>query len=225
MALINIPKKDLPVLKNILELGEPQFKSLISALGGAKPTLTRGEFVENISRKTKSLQPAMVVEILRVVFILYGIKQRAEVSAQQFAEDISESCVESGSDKIQFPKEKERELSDRLKQLLSFEKIVGVTAKAFDVMTEHKYTFCSARILSDIRPVFTDTPGSASAAVIIHNLQIGFHESGIKEHKEFYVALDTNDILVLKEVIERAEKKTDALKSIIKTSKLPYLEV
>jgi hypothetical protein len=225
MALIHIPKKDLPVLKNILELGEPQFKSLISALGGAKPALTRGQFVANISKKTKSLQPEMVAEILRVVFILYGIKQKVEVSAQQFAEDISESCVESSSDKVQFPTEKQKELSDRLKQLLSFEKIVGVTAKAFDVMTEHQYTFCSARILSDIRPVFTDAPDSASAAVIIHNLQIGFHESGMKGHKEFYVALDTNDILVLKEVIERAEKKTNALKSIIKTSKLPYLEV
>jgi hypothetical protein len=56
-------------------------------------------------------------------------------------------------------------------------------------------------------------------------LQIGFHEGGTKEHKEFYVALDTDDIQALKEVINRAERKTIALQTIIKSSKLPYLEV
>jgi len=225
MAILDIPKRDLPVLKMILELGEPQFNLLISALGSTKPTLTRGQFIENISKKAKSLQPEMVAEILRVAFILYAMKQRTEISSQELAEDISRSCLEASSDKIQFPQEKRKTLSDRIQRLLSFEKTVAVTAKAFDVMTEHKYIFCSARILSDIRPVFTDTPDSASAAVIVHNLQIGFHESGIKGHKEFYVALDTDDILLLKGIIERAEKKTEALKSIIKTSKLPYLEV
>jgi NhaP-type Na+/H+ and K+/H+ antiporter len=209
----------------ILELGEPQFNALVSALSKTKPTLLRGQFSKEISNKVKNLQADELHEILRVLYVLYSMKQRAEISAQELAEDVSKSCVESSSDKIQFPKEKAKALIARLKQLLSFEKTVAVTTKAFDVMTEHKYIFCSARIMSDIRPVFTNHPESASAAVIIHNLQIGFHEGGTKEHKEFYVALDTDDIQALKEVINRAERKTIALQTIIKSSKLPYLEV
>ena len=92
-------------------------------------------------------------------------------------------------------------------------------------MTENDRIFCGARILSDIRPVFTDSLESASAAVIIHNLQIGFHDSGTGVHKEFYVALDNQDIQKLKEIILRAEKKTQALKAILNKSSVPYLEV
>jgi hypothetical protein len=225
MATLNIPKRDLPVLKKILELGNEQFDALISAFGDTKPTLTRGQLVKEISKKVKAIRPDELNDIFRVVFILYSMKQKAGASSQKLAEDVSQSCVESSSDVIHFESEKAGLLSSRIKKLLSFDKTIAVTTKAFDVMTEHKHTFCSARILSDIRPVFTDTPDSASAAVIIHTLQIGFHESGTGEHKEFYVALDTNDIQKLKEVIERAEKKTVALSSIIKGSKLPYLEV
>ena len=91
-------------------------------------------------------------------------------------------------------------------------------------MTEHAHVFCNARILSDIRPVFAESADSASAAVVIHNLQIGFHEGGTGPHKEFYVALDTGDLRKLKELIVRAEKKDIALQTMLKSSNVPYLD-
>jgi hypothetical protein len=54
-------------------------------------------------------------------------------------------------------------------------------------------------------------------------LQIGFGHSG--RYQEIYFALDTSDIQELKKVIERAEQKTIALKSIIEKATVPYLEV
>jgi len=224
MPSLNIPKDDLLVLKGVLELGEAQFSSLISAFGETKPTLTRRQFVQEISKKVKDIQPAELEAICRVVFILYSMKQRTGIPSQELAEDVSKSFVESIAKDFQCPPEKSGLLSSRIKTLLGFEKTAAVAAKAHNVMTEHKHTFCSARILSDIRPVFTDTPELASAAVIIHNLQIGFHDGGTGEHEEFYVALDTDDIQSLKEVIARAEKKTIALQSILKSSNVPYLE-
>jgi hypothetical protein len=84
--------------------------------------------------------------------------------------------------------------------------------------------FCSARILSDLRPVFQEPPTAASASVIIHNLQIGFHDSGTGDHKEFYVALDAGDLDILKKIIVRAEQKTASLKAILAKANVPYLE-
>ena len=153
------------------------------------------------------------------------MKEKTGSSAHELAQNVAGSYSGIRSKDNHFSPTQAKLLSDRIKSLLSFDKTMAVTAKAFDVMTEHARTFCRARILSDIRPVFTNLDEFASAAVIIHNLQIGFHEGGTGEHKEFYVALDTNDIQNLKEVIERAEKKTVALEAILNTSKVPYLEV
>ena len=130
----------------------------------------------------------------------------------------------SGTPKtLALPANRRDVLQNRLTTLLGFDDSLGVTAKAVDVMTEKSRVFCGARILSDIRPVFATGSDSATSAVIIHNLQIGYHSSG--DHQEFYVALDTEDIKTLKGLIVRAEKKTLALKGMLSKAGMNYLEV
>lgn len=225
MVKINIPKTDLPVFKKIAEFGAKEFDSLASGLRSTAPTFSRKQFAHNVSEKVKNIRSSEIAAILRVVFILYSMHERVGVSAQELARDVAESYADTRSKDNHFPAAQVKSLGERLKTLLSINDTVAVTAKAFDVMTEHKHTYCRARILSDIRPVFTNSTESASAAVIIHNLQIGYHDGGTGEHREFYVALDTDDIQALKEVVERAEKKTKALESILKRAKTPYLKV
>lgn len=225
MADLSIPKEDLSVFKRISELSNSQFDSLLSALGTTKPTFGRYQFAKAISTKIETIKPDDIIEILRVLLILYSMNDRIGGSPQDLASSVVQSCVELGSTDKLFNKQSAATLTVRLGKLLSFDKTAAVTSKAGDVMTEHKHTFCSARILSDIRPIFSQKADSASAAVIIHNLQIGFHDGGTGEHEEFYVALDTDDIANLKEVLKRAEKKTTVLESILKRSNVQYLKV
>jgi len=215
---IRIPEGELPVLRKIASLGEPAFSSLVSAFGEVKPSLTPREFIANVLDKLKELDTDDVSSMLKTLFSLYHLKQSERKSPQKLAEEISLGVAAK-----EFPSEKVQLLRERLERLLNFEEAFAVTSKAGDVMTEHERIFCSARILSDIRPVFADSPQVAAAAVIIHNLQIGFHHNG--EHKEFYVALDTEDIKKLKAVIVRAEEKTKALQTMIERTGVTYLEV
>ena len=75
--------------------------------------------------------------------------------------------------------------------------------------------------MSDIRPVFAGSPGDTAGALIIHNLNISYHNGS--RHKEFYVALDSDELDELKQVIERAQKKAVSLKLLLKKSSTPYL--
>jgi hypothetical protein len=218
---INIPSEALPDLQTIAELDDQTFNSLVSAIGETQPTLTHGQFIKRLASKSAGFQTKDIAVVLKTAFVLYSLKGKRKISASDMAGGIVNSSLVSQSPT--FPQSEKEKLRNRLAQLLTLDKSLGVTAKAFDVMTEHERIFCGARILSDIRPVFADNPESASAAMIIHNLQIGFHQDG--KHQEFYVALDTDDIQKLKEVVERAEKKTIALKSLINKSEVPYLEV
>jgi hypothetical protein len=220
MPSLKIPDEALPDLKKIAELEQEFFDSLLKAVSEAEPTLTRSQFENKISAKVASADKSAISTVLKTTLFFYRLKENAQISTEELGEAVLNSAVVSSSDK--FTEETKKALKNRLTQLLNLDKTLGVTSKALDVMTEHERIFCTARILSDIRPVFSANAKDASGAVIIHNLQIGYHQDG--KHTEFYVALDTSDIQKLKKVIERAEEKTLAMEAMLKRSTVPYLE-
>jgi len=221
MAKIRIPEEALPALQIIAKLDGKVFESLLSAIKNASPTLDPSQFPEQIDLKKIGISEEETDEIFSTLIGLYMAKENNDVSSNQLSEDIGGAISELKADGFDFSQVKIK-LVERLKLLLGFDKSLGVTAKAMDVLTEQERTYCSARILTDIRPVFTSSVTSPSGAMIIHNLQIRFHSG--KEHEEFYFALDTNDIKQLKSVVERAEEKAKALQTVIETAKLPYLK-
>ncbi len=99
-----------------------------------------------------------------------------------------------------------------------------LTAKAQDLQTDDERTFCRARILTDLRPVFgTNIEDGPKGMVIIHLLKLGFHQASERHHDEFYVALDADDLQTLKKVVERAQSKAKILRATV--SNLPVLGV
>ena len=218
-ASVSIPEGALPDLKRVAELDDELFNSLLTAIGETAPTLTRDQFFTKLSDRVKSPSED-IYAVLRTAFALYTIKEKAGFSDQDLSEAVTNSSTVSEA--ADFSLEQREKLRNRLALLLGFDQSLGVSIKALDVMTEHERIFCTARILSDIRPVFTNELESASA-MIIHTLQIGFHQDG--KHREYYFALDTDDIQKLKSVIERAERKTAALQSILQRAEVRYLEV
>jgi hypothetical protein len=218
MPLVKIPDEDIPILKDLATMGDADFNSLLSALGNTGPSLTPSALVEELA-KTTTIKPPQLFPLMRAVLGVFDLKGSVADAAKSVAESAS------AQKKQDFPESLIEPLSNRLQKLLTFDDALGITSKALDVMREHQHTFCNARIMSDIRPVFTNSTKVAAAAVVIHNLQIGYHEPGTRAHKEFYVALDTDDIQKLKQVIARAEEKTGALEAIIKSANLRYLKV
>ena len=90
---------------------------------------------------------------------------------------------------------------------LSLERTVGTAAKAGIVLTQHERIFSGARIMTDLRPIFhLDVSQKPDAAVIVHMLQI-VQRDDFGNKTDQYFALDSNDIVVMKEIIERAMKR------------------
>jgi hypothetical protein len=95
-------------------------------------------------------------------------------------------------------------------------------AKAMSVITGQDRIFCGARVFSDLRPVFLQSPDEITAAAVIHTLNLSYHHQG--QHKELFIAMNPTDLGKLKQVIERAEKKSGALKAYVRKSGIRYLE-
>ena len=163
-AALNIPVEALPDLEKIAGLDDKLWDAVISAIRELPPTLTQIQFTKSISAKVQFQKKDDLQAILGTAFVLYILKRKAAISAKDLAQSITDSeVVLKAKDFSPVAREK---LHNRLAALLDLDKSLGVTSKAVDVMTEHERTFCNARILSDIRPVFAEAPDSASAAVI-----------------------------------------------------------
>jgi hypothetical protein len=75
-----------------------------------------------------------------------------------------------------------------------------------------------------MRPVFADTDLSPKAVVVVHQLKIEVHSNAGGHPDSHFFALDRNDLLTLRSVIDRALAKHEALRALADGLELPVLE-
>jgi len=221
-SLIKIPPKYREVLIGIATLSNAAVKELASVLGTAGAALTSREEASSFAAQLKVITAKEGVEIIEALLPLYMLKGSSTKSTDEFVEDIIASLKIGTDTEKKLTQKKVTALTDRLTKLLGLEAI-DISAKALSVLLEQQHSFTSARILTDIRPVFDhDTSKPLAGAVLIHNLKIEYMESG--EEKEFFVALDKRDIQLLIDVLIRAQQKESSIKLFLDQSNLNCIE-
>lgn len=126
----------------------------------------------------------------------------------QIAENLSESVDLDLSD------DRRRRLRDRLLPLLA-SKALATTAGALELLTQHERNYQTARVVTDIRPVFADdVHDRPEGAVIVDTLQLQTWDRGGRAEM-LAVAMDETDLRELREVIDRALAKTDTLREFL----------
>ena len=144
------------------------------------------------------------------------------LSTEEFAKIMSDTAASAKSDKFLFSENDKATLETRLAKIFELRRSLSVTTKALDVLTSHDRVFYTARILTDLRPVFDESGDLIEAAVIVHNLRIHYGQDD--DHRDFYVALDTRDIQSLRDVLDRADKKARSLEELLRLSGVSYLD-
>lgn len=219
---LEIPEALADGLAALFRLSDEQISVLQSELQQAKPRLSRAKFLEDLAGKIPTDPPAARA-IAEALLSMYLARASFEVRAERFVEGVLSAAQEAEDERLHFEAAEASKIKDRLVSLLT-EQSLAITSKAFDVMTEHERTYTTgrARILTDLRPIYGDEPTAPpSTAVVVHNLKITYHERG--GIREFYVAMDTDDLLDLKDAIERAQQKEQGLMALLKPTNLEIL--
>jgi len=217
MPTFRIPEDDYSSILTLARLNGQQLESLAKAIEQTKPD-TSADFVAQVAQKS-GIDEKEAKGILEILLTLYSIRDGRSISLDEFVDDVCSSVFSIEELKLS-DAEKDR-FASGIKLLLTFDATLGVVAKAQNLAVEYDKVFCGARIMSDIRPLFAGSPGDTAGALIIHSLNISYHEG--RSYKEFYVALDCDELEDLKQVIERAEKKAVSLKRLLKNSSIPHL--
>jgi hypothetical protein len=108
--------------------------------------------------------------------------------------------------------------------LLAMDRSLGTIAKGRDLLTENQRCYCQARIVTDVRPIFAADAGSGpQASVVVHMLKISYHEG--RDLKDFFVALDSDDVKELRLILDRSLSKAEALRQTLAKTGMPCLRL
>ena len=221
MAIVSIPEKYLPGLRALAELSEPTAKQLTDAVGTAPPAYDADPIVDHVWSKVPTVEVDSIRLVVETLLFLCSARAILNKPLDDFiAEILLNIKVSLGSSWLEG--NKEREVKERITTLLKLESI-RVTSKARFVTTEYPSLFCSARILTDIRPVFSDDILKVPHhAAVVHQLRIHYHQS--RELKEMFLTIDINDIIALKELLERAQEKEATLLTMLEVAGVKSLK-
>lgn len=221
MAKLTIPEHYRDGLGAIRTLDDKSVQEIRDALEGVKKfsdvesvSSTPNDVAVNAITAVSATKTADTKRIAEAVAALYGVKSARDMSTEDFVEEVCDAMESLPSENQRLPHTERQAFREKLLIILGAE-LFGLVAKVYDLATEDERTFCQARILTDLRPVFgPKIQDGARAMIVMHHLKFAYHE-GSKEHKNFYITLDADDLRTLKQLIERAESKAKALKSVV----------
>ena len=222
MAL-QVPNEQVVHIKKFLELPADKIAGFLDALSKAGPRFNVYDLSGEVSNRL-GLPNDLTEGIVLVLASLYLTRDAQSTPIEKFVDQevsVALKKAEAFSEKegdVQWAK-----LRKFLIAALSLESTVGTAAKAGYVMTQHERVFVGARILTDVRPIFhLNVSEKPDSAVIIHMLRITQRDH-FGNQADQYFALDSNDIRSMKALVDRALKKEETLKGLMKDSGVTVL--
>lgn len=206
-----IPKDERPSLALLAGLEEEQASELAGALGTASDDLGGEELVQHVIDGTRSVEPDDVKRILKAVRQVASAREVLEIPPDVFLDDIAEGMGKIEEDELRLDETRQRRLRDRLTALTE-SPAMEIHAKARSLQQDRENTYCRARIITDLRPIFgSDVRQSPKAVLVAHMLRITYHHGSPGTLRDLFLTLRTEDLDQLSELIERARLKAESL--------------
>jgi hypothetical protein len=217
---LKIPKEHLETLEVLISITDKEMSGLLSALSGLPFSLDFDALIKAISPKLESFSFAKPEAIGALLISLSASRAHADTPVPKFANEVIRS-IERATPPIDLSGDKRSRAKDRITKLLALEPLSAAT-KAIHLQRDFERILTHSRILTDARPVYGQDPaGKPLAMIITHTLKLTYSKDD--ESTELYLALDSEDITDLKQVLNRAEAKAKSLAKALTTADIPVL--
>jgi len=205
MTEFRVPESQKAGLALLASMKGSDAEQLIITLADAPKGLDPTEFTRHLSSGLNlSLDDGR--ELAKVISSLYMVKINDLMETAELVDAIHEAISISNEENL-FPKDGDWDkYKSFLISILDLDDNIGSTIKAFSNLRDHERTYCTAKIYTDVRPTFGLSPEEGfNTASVVHNLLITYHSTS--GHGELQIALDSEDLLELKKIVNRAEVK------------------
>jgi len=210
-------------IKLFLIMENDSFQSFLAALETESPSLNLSKLAQSVNQ---SFQKISVVDLLYVITILnsfYEFRSNRKLDNDDVIQQVTKGCFEDESLAELFDDRSKILFKERLFAVLNSENSLSLAHKILDTTRNQERLFLESRILTDIRTIFKSDLVEPLGAAITQVLKIEYLESN--QRKDFFVALEPEDIEQLYSQLNRARQKADSLKSMLKSASISYLDI
>jgi hypothetical protein len=213
---ITIPERELPGLRAIAHTDILLLERLAEALPQEPPTVDPDPLARAVAART-GVDAAVVERVVPALWRLALVQRRFEVAPDDFLRTLSARLSELGPERWSAnDAEAWAQRQNAISRMLVSDGPLATGAKAADLLMEQQLVFCTARILSDLRPVFNEAAEALQGFLPFHTLAVTYHEGG--ETKTIYFAMDASDLKRLARQIDRAQRKERILRDDLQAS-------
>jgi hypothetical protein len=201
------------------------FSALQRAVAECDPVLVDRNLVTAVTRKVRDSLPgakaSTVGSIIRTLLAVYSsLRAVGNSTASEAAAETVDAVRKDG--KLGTPPDGWDAFQARLEQLLSDDKVLGLSSKAITIASDTARHVHGFRVLTDARPVFgQDAKDGPKAFALIHTLKIEYFEGG--EDREWFVSLDADDLESLQGAADRALAKERSMQAMLQKLNIPVL--
>lgn len=219
MSPLKIPERYKAGLVVLNGLSDETFQKVLAGVQAAPgPPKGQKELAVWLSSELPEIGLSQLQRLIDTLASLYRLRIRSSTSPETLATDVSRAATRDG----EIPSDA---LKERLASLLAVASLNLLDAKARELQFEAEHTFCEARILTDLRPVFgSEVVESPEAMIIVQTLKLGYHNTGSQQHLDVFIALDDSDISKLIDTLKRAQDKARTLKQTLAMANIRTLE-
>lgn len=219
---VRIPESDYGRLGALVNLPEQKVQELRQAIGSAPLTMSMRELVPFVTARV-SLDSSEVADILEIISTLYAVRSDRGLPIDDFVDIICDAMEDAGNSEL-LPIDNNWEPFKRnLTALLELDGAIGIASKRSYLTVQHERILHDVQVITDLRPVFKADPSEGvAAAIVFHTLMLTYHEG--YHLYEFHVAIDDDDLLLIRQVLDRAEIKSGALRTMLKDTPVLVLQ-
>jgi hypothetical protein len=232
MAL-RVPHQFLPQLQSLLEFPDERIQEFVNAIAKAGSLFNTNDLAKEVADRT-GITRRICEGVIQILAGLYTSRENQAIPLESFVDGQVAPAIKGhlvartetqqkpdATEIARIAQETEArwvKFRDILMTCLALDDTLGTAAKAGPVMTEHERILQDARVLTDIRPIFhPELSEKPHAAVLVHMLRLTTRDI-YGEQTAQYFALDSNDIRFIKQLMDRAIKKEETLKKLMKES-------
>lgn len=220
---INLPSFARESVIRLFQLNNDEKKKLLEGLRSAKPSANPNTYAQRIDHRSLPISQEDLEIMIRVLASFYNLVE-AERKPEKVARDLVAALRRlKNSALTDAPSEKYIDLENFFIEVFLMHASLGIGAKAMRISSRYERLYGSSEILSDIRPIFPNSPleHSPIGAVVTHSLRLRAYEDG--NSKEVYFAMNLKDLLQLQKVVERALDKHQTLSKLVENFDMHYL--
>jgi hypothetical protein len=203
-----IPRQHVEPLKTLADLPDDTFEQLLKEIEPEKPVQDRSTLIQQVTIGLGDNSKAR--RLVATLVSLYNVGIYSGWDLGVLAPAVA------NSPQLQDLTDSQRaKLTERIQGLFS-NRTIATISSAGRVIFDHERVFHRARILTDVRPVFTTEGDVPSGAVLVYTLRVDSHKLGRDESLSF--AMDDRDLERLKRVVDRAVEERASVKRLLEST-------